>query len=285
MHHLRPATQLLHATSPKFTMPAVAIASLKKLRERTGASLVDCKKALDEADGDIEAAYKALKKAGHVPRATETLEGIIAVHTDADYGSIVEVNCQTDFVAKNEVFIAFVDKVAKAAFDGRVTDIDALKHSFDDERGNLIAMLGESINLRRVAGIEGETIAGYTHHRHIAALVSTAGASPDLSKRIAMHVAASKPEYLHPEDVPADVVKVEYERQLLRETESGGFKEVAEDKVKRSVTRFTAEVSLTGQAFVMDAARTVGEVLKMENARVLGFVCYEVGEAARSARK
>jgi elongation factor Ts len=283
--HQHPKPQPTYETPPKYTMPTVTSAMVKELKQRIDAGMMECKKALTEADGNIENAYEALKDERHVPRPKEIVDGVVAVHTGADYGSIVEVHCQTDFVAKEHAFISFVDKLAKAAYEGRIANIEELERMFEEEQRGLSMQMHESIGIRRVAALEGENLAGYTHRARVATLVSTTGVPPEMAKQIAMHVAAMKPEYLTPADVPADVMEDEYKRQLRREIESGRSKATAENAAKRYVTKLTLHVSLTGQSFVVDTGRTVGEVLKTENAQVLGFVRYEVGEAAQFASK
>jgi elongation factor Ts len=265
-------------------MPAVTAALVKKLRERTGAGMMDCKKALNEADGDIEKASKALQEAGRVtaetPRSKNTPNGLVSLLTDETYGCIVEINSQTDLAATDQSFTQFADKVVKAAFEGRVSETDKLKHLFEEERAELATRLGEAIEIRQVARLEGKCIAGYAHGTRIAALVSMAGgggASAELPKQIAMHVAAMKPEFLKPLDVPEEVVRKEYELQCQRETESGNPKDKVERMVNGRMAKFIAEISLTGQHFVVDQARTVSQVLKSEGADVIGFVLVELG--------
>lgn len=195
-----------------------------------------------------------------------------------DYGVILEVNCQTDFVAKDGGFQAFADKVLDAAVSDRVTDVEVLKAQFEEERVALVAKIGENINIRRVAVLEGEELGSYLHGARIGVLVSTKGANEDLIKQIAMHVAASKPEFVKPEDVSADVVEKEYQVQLDIAMQSGKPKEIAEKMVEGRMKKFTGEVSLTGQAFVIDPSKTVGQALKEQGADVINFIRFEVGE-------
>ncbi len=195
-----------------------------------------------------------------------------------NYGVILEVNCQTDFVAKDGGFQAFADKVLDAAAANRITDVEALKAQFEEERVALVAKIGENINIRRVAVLEGEELGSYLHGARIGVLVSAKGANEDLIKQIAMHVAASKPEFVKPEDVSAEVVEKEYQVQLDIAMQSGKPKEIAEKMVEGRMKKFTGEVSLTGQAFVIDPAKTVGQALKEQGADVINFIRFEVGE-------
>ena len=197
-------------------------------------------------------AIKAAKKAGNV-----AADGVIKTKIAGDYGVILEVNCQTDFVAKMPVS-GLADKVLDAAAAGKVTDVEVLKAQFEEERVALVAKIGENINIRRVAVLEGAELNGYLHGARIGVLVSTTGADEELSKQIAMHVAASKPEFVKPEDVSADVVEKEYQVQLDIAMQSGKPKEIAEKMVEGRMKKFTGEVSLTGQAFVIDPSKTVG---------------------------
>ena len=197
---------------------------------------------------------------------------------DGNYGIILEVNCQTDFVAKDAGFQAFADKVLDAAVAGKITDVEVLKAQFEEERVALVAKIGENINIRRVAALEGDVLGSYQHGARIGVLVAAKGADEELVKHIAMHVAASKPEFIKPEDVSAEVVEKEYQVQLDIAMQSGKPKEIAEKMVEGRMKKFTGEVSLTGQPFVMEPSKTVGQLLKEHNAEVTGFIRFEVGE-------
>ena len=203
---------------------------------------------------------------------------MIKTKIDGNYGVILEVNCQTDFVAKDAGFQAFADKVLDAATAERITDVEALKAKFEEERVALVAKIGENINIRRIAVLEGEQLGSYLHGARIGVLISAKGADEELIKQIAMHVAASKPEFVKPEDVSADVVEKEYQVQLDIAMQSGKPKEIAEKMVEGRMKKFTGEVSLTGQAFVIDPSKTVGQALKEQGADVINFIRFEVGE-------
>ncbi|GAB7259090.1 translation elongation factor Ts [Dickeya ananatis] len=223
---------------------------------------------------------KAAKKAGRV-----AAEGVILTKIAADgkYGIIVELNCETDFVAKDAGFKAFGEEVATAALNDRITDVDVLKAKFEEQRTALVAKIGENINIRRIAVLTGDALGSYMHGARIGVMVAATGADEELIKHIAMHIAASKPEYVNAEDVPADVVAREHQIQLDIAMQSGKPREIAEKMVEGRMRKFTGEISLTGQNFVMDPNKTVGQLLKEHNASVSNFIRYEVGEGIEKA--
>lgn len=270
-------------------MVAITAALVKELRERTAAGMMECKKALVEANGDIELAIDNMRKSGQAKAAKKAgriaAEGIILAKVSADgkFGVILELNCETDFVAKDAGFKAFVEEVVNAALADKITDIDALKAKFEEQRANLVAKIGENINIRRIAALEGDVLGTYLHGARIGVMVAATGADEELVKHIAMHIAASKPEYVKPEDVPAEVVAREHQIQLDIAIESGKPREIAEKMVEGRMRKFTGEVSLTGQNFVMDPSKTVGDLLKENKADVVNFVRFEVGEGIEKA--
>ncbi|PKH22797.1 elongation factor Ts [Enterobacterales bacterium CwR94] len=263
-------------------MADITAALVKELRERTGAGMMDCKKALTESAGDIELAIENMRKSGAIKAAKKAgnvaADGVIKTKIADGYAVILEVNCQTDFVAKDAGFQAFADKVLDAAAAGKVTDVEVLKAQFEEERVALVAKIGENINIRRVAILDGAQMNTYLHGARIGVLVSTTGASEELSKQIAMHIAASKPEFVKPEDVSAEVVEKEFQVQLDIAMQSGKPKEIAEKMVEGRMKKFTGEISLTGQPFVIDPSKTVGQALKEQGANVTNFIRFEVGE-------
>ena len=264
-------------------MAEITASLVKELRERTGAGMMDCKKALTEANGDIELAIENMRKSGAIKAAKKAgnvaADGVIKTKIEGNFGMIVEVNCQTDFVAKDGGFQAFADKVLDAAFAGKITDVDVLKAQFEEERVALVAKIGENINIRRIASLEGDVLGSYLHGARIGVLVAaTKGADEELVKQLAMHVAASKPEFVKPEDVSAEVVEKEYQVQLDIAMQSGKPKEIAEKMVEGRMKKFTGEVSLTGQPFVIEPSKSVAQVLKEHNTDVTNFIRFEVGE-------
>lgn len=270
-------------------MAQITAALVKELRDRTGAGMMDSKKALVEANGDIELAIDNMRKSGQAKAAKKAgrvaAEGIILtkISDDGKYGVAVELNCETDFVAKDAGFVAFGNDVVDAALAERISDIETLKAKFEDQRAALVAKIGENMNIRRVLVLEGEKLGSYQHGARIGVLVAGTGASDELLKQLAMHIAASKPEYVKPENVPADVVEREHQIQLDIAMQSGKPREIAEKMVEGRMRKFTGEVSLTGQAFVMEPSKTVAALLKENGADVSGFVRFEVGEGIEKA--
>lgn len=267
-------------------MVEVTASMVKELRDRTGAGMMECKKALVEANGDIELAIDNMRKSGQAKAAKKSgrvaAEGIIVtkIAKDGKFGLILELNCETDFVAKDASFIEFGEEVATAALNEHIDDIDTLRAKFEDRRTTLVAKIGENITIRRMSEISGENVGVYQHGSRIGVLVAANGTSVDgdLIKHIAMHIAASKPEYVRPEDVPADVVERERQIQVDIAIQSGKPREIAEKMVEGRMKKFTGEVSLTGQEFVMDPSKTVGQLLQENSVGVTTFIRFEVGE-------
>ncbi|EGA63618.1 translation elongation factor Ts [Vibrio brasiliensis] len=259
---------------------AVTAALVKELRERTGAGMMECKKALVEANADIELAIENMRKSGAAKAAKKAgnvaAEGAIIIKEDNGVAVLLEVNCQTDFVAKDGNFTAFAEKVAEDALATKAT-AEELVAKFEEERVALVAKIGENINIRRVQYVEGAALASYRHGEKIGVVVAGEGDAETL-KHVAMHVAASKPEYVNPEDVPADVVAKEKEVQVEIAMNEGKPAEIAEKMVVGRMKKFTGEISLTGQAFIMEPKKSVGEMLKEKGASVSTFVRLEVGE-------
>ncbi|GLT15603.1 translation elongation factor Ts [Vibrio algivorus] len=266
-------------------MATVTAALVKELRERTGAGMMDCKKALVEANADIELAIENMRKSGAAKAAKKAgnvaAEGTILVKEADGFAALLEVNCQTDFVAKDANFLAFANEVLDAAVAERL-DVEALQAKFEDTRIALVAKIGENISIRRVQYIEGAKVGSYRHGERIGVVVA-GDASDEVIKQVAMHVAASKPEYVNPEDVPADVVAKEKAVQVEIAMNEGKPQEIAEKMVIGRMKKFTGEVSLTGQAFIMEPKKTVGEFLKEQGASVTNFVRLEVGEGIEKA--
>jgi elongation factor Ts len=259
---------------------AITAAQVKELRDRTGAGMMDCKKALQETDGDIDLAIENMRKNGQAKAAKKAgniaAEGAIIIKQNGDVAALVEVNCQTDFVAKDSNFLGFANEVADAAI-AETLSIEALQAKFEETRVALVAKIGENINVRRVQYIQGAALASYIHGGTIGVVVAGEGDAESL-KHIAMHVAASKPEYVNPEDVPADVVEKEKAIQIEIAMNEGKPAEIAEKMVMGRMKKFTGEVSLTGQPFIMEPKKSVGEILKEKNVSVASFVRLEVGE-------
>ncbi|WP_440888565.1 translation elongation factor Ts [Vibrio sp. WZ-1] len=268
-------------------MATVTAALVKELRERTGAGMMECKKALVEANADIELAIENMRKSGAAKAAKKAgnvaAEGAIIIKEENGVAVLLEVNCQTDFVAKDGNFTAFAERVALDALASKAS-VEELVAKFEEERVALVAKIGENINIRRVAYVEGTAIASYRHGEKIGVVVAGEGDAETL-KHVAMHVAASKPEFVNPEDVPADVVAKEKEVQVEIAMNEGKPQEIAEKMVIGRMKKFTGEISLTGQAFIMEPKKSVGEMLKEKGASVATFVRLEVGEGIEKAQE
>ena len=266
-------------------MATVTAALVKELRERTAAGMMECKKALVAAEGDIELAIENMRKSGAAKAAKKAgnvaAEGTIIIKEDAGVAALLEVNCQTDFVAKDAGFLAFANEVAEVALAERL-EIAALQAKFEEARIALVTKIGENINIRRVQFVEGVALASYRHGEKIGVVVAGEGEAETL-KHVAMHVAASRPEFLNPEDVPADVVAKEKAVQVEIAMNEGKPAEIAEKMVVGRMKKFTGEISLTGQAFIMEPKQTVGAILKEKGASVSDFVRLEVGEGIEKA--
>ena len=259
---------------------AVTAALVKELRERTGSGMMDCKKALTETNGDIELAIENMRKSGAAKAAKKAgniaAEGTILIKEGNGFAALLEVNCQTDFVAKDANFLGFANQVLDAAAETKA-DIEALKAQFEETRVALVAKIGENINVRRVEYIDGDKLSSYRHGDRIGVVV-VGEADEETLKQVAMHVAASKPEFVNPEDVPADVVEKEKAVQIDIAMNEGKPAEIAEKMVIGRMKKFTGEISLTGQAFIMEPKKSVGEILKEKGATVSNFIRLEVGE-------
>lgn len=271
---------------------AISAAMVKELRERTAAGMMECKKALVETDGDIEKAIDNMRKSGQAKAAKKAgrvaVEGliIIKVSDDKKVAAVTEINCETDFVARDENFVSFANKVAEVALAGKITDVEALKSTdmdgatVEEARANLVAKIGENMNVRRVSIVESsEGILGsYLHGARIGVVVETKGGDEDLARDLAMHVAASKPDFVTADEIPADVLEREKEIFTAQAAESGKPADIIEKMIGGRIRKFAAEISLVGQPFVKDPSQTVEKLLKSKQAEVLSFVRFEVGE-------
>ena len=278
-------------------MATVTAAMVKELRDATGAGMMDCKKALVAADGNMQAAIDAMRKSGAAKAAKKAgrtaAEGIITVAQEGNKVALVETNSETDFAAKNAEFVAFAQKVADLALANNISDIEALKAATLDGATvaegltALVAKIGENLQLRRVslvAANDGETLGVYVHsNKRIGVAVVLKGGDAEVAKHVAMHVCASKPDFVHPEDVSAEVVEHERQVQIDIAMKSGKPQAIAEKMVEGRMKKFTGEVSLTGQPFVKNPEISVGQMLKEHSADAVSFVRLEVGEGIEKA--
>ncbi|MGP1871525.1 MAG: translation elongation factor Ts [Arsenophonus sp.] len=266
-------------------MSIIATDLVKKLRERTGIGIMECKKALIEANGNIELAIVNMRKSGHTKAVKKSVrlatEGIIManISTDGKFGALLELNCETDFVTRNASFIEFGNEVFKYVLENKLSNIDKLKRKFEEKRAILVSKIGENINVCRVNILEGEKIRCYLHANRIGVLVSAQGANDEFIKHIAMHIAASKPEYIAPENIPADVIAHERQIQFDIAMKSGKSTEIAKKIIIGRMNKFTSDISLTGQQFIMDQTKTINLLLKEKNVKIINFLRFEVAEA------
>jgi elongation factor Ts len=265
-------------------MAEITAALVKELRERTGEGMMDCKKALTKADGDIEkaiddmrasGAIKAAKKAGNV-----AAEGAIAIKSDGKAAVILEVNSQTDFLALQDDFKNFVAASVDKAFADKLTDAAPLIASQEADRLVLVGKVGENVNIRRLTRIEGDVVGAYLHGNKIGVVVALKGGDEDLAKDIAMHVAATNPEFLLPSQVSAEAIEREKGVfvQLNEDKIKGKPAEIVEKMVAGRISKFLAEASLVEQAFVKNPEIKVGELAKKAGAEIVSFTYFKVGD-------
>jgi elongation factor Ts len=269
-------------------MADITASTVKELRDRTGLGMMECKKALVEANGDIELAIENMRKAGSMKAAKKAgrtaAEGLVMtrIADDGSYGVMVEVNSETDFAARDDNFSNFVKVVLDKVFESKQTNIDALMAAgLEDQRLALVQKIGENISVRRAAmiGTAGQTVGSYVHSNNkIAVLVALNGGDQELARDLAMHVAATNPLVANPEDVPAEVLAKESEIYTAQASESGKPADIVEKMVSGRLRKYIEEVSLTEQAFVKDPDIKISKLLKQGNASVVGFIRYMVGE-------
>ncbi len=269
-------------------MTAITASMVKELRDRTGLAMMECKKALEEAGGDIELAIDNLRKSGQAKAAKKAgniaADGAIAIVQDGNKAVLLEVNCQTDFVAKDKNFANFSNKVATAVLAAGETDTAKIAEikledgsTVEEARIALVQKIGENIQVRRAKIVEGDNLAVYKHGLKIGVVVSYTG-DADTGKGLAMHIAAFNPVAVSAEHVPADLVAKEKEIAEAKAQESGKPANIIEKMVTGSVEKYLNEVSLDRQMYVMDNDKKVADVLKATGTTVAQFVRFEVGE-------
>ncbi|MGN7725665.1 translation elongation factor Ts [Luteimonas sp. 22616] len=270
-------------------MAEITASLVKELRERTGAGMMECKKALTEANGDVDAAAEALRKSGLAKADKKAgriaAEGRVAMAQEAGKAVLVEINSETDFVAKDAGFVAFTEAVANAALGA--ADVEALKSAsidgktVEETRAELIAKVGENVQVRRMARIDSaNNVAAYVHGGRIGVLVEVKGGDAELARGLAMHIAAMNPPHVKASDVPADFVAKEKEIELAKMSEKDRAKpaEILEKIIGGKIAKIVNEVTLYGQDYVLDTNQKVEAVLKAAGAEVVGFQRLAVGE-------
>lgn len=268
----------------------ITAAMVKELRERTGAGMMDCKKALTEAGGDIDAAIGDMRKSGVAKAAKKAgrvaAEGVILIKAGENAATVVEINSETDFVAKDENFIGFANAVAEIILEQAPVDIEALKGltleggSVEDARLQLVSKIGENISVRRFQTINVETgqLGAYSHGGRIGVLLELEGGDATLAKDVAMHIAASHPLCISEDQVPAEILEKEKEIFSAQARESGKPENIIEKMITGRVNKFLKETTLLGQPFVKDPDQSVEKLLKSKNASIKSFIRFEVGE-------
>ncbi|MCB1822321.1 MAG: elongation factor Ts [Candidatus Competibacteraceae bacterium] len=272
-------------------MAEITAALVKELRERTGSGMMECKRALQETGGDIEAAVESMRKAGQAKADKKAsriaAEGLIVIKQTNSASAMVEVNCETDFVTKNDDFRAFADAVAEVALQGDWMDLDALLaasmangQSVEQNRRDCIAKIGENINVRRFARLvtDGGVLGSYLHGARIGVLVELEGGDADLAKDIAMHVAATRPLCISADQVPAELLAKEKDIFAAQAAASGKPANIVDKMVEGRLRKYLEEVTLLGQPFVKDTEQSVDKLLKSHKARVIRFERFELGE-------
>jgi len=270
----------------------ISASAVKELRERSGAGMMECKNALVETSGDIEAALEHLRKSGAAKAAKKAgrvaAEGAVVVTERDGTAVLIEINSETDFVANDENFTLFANAVADTVLAGNPADVAALgdtalaggAETVESARQQLVLKIGENISIRRFArcaAATGQTLGAYRHGKRIGVLVLLEGGSPELARDIAMHVAASNPTCIEESEVPADLLAKEREIRLAQAATSGKPADIVEKMITGQLRKFVAEITLLGQAFVKDPDTTVGKLIAGK-AKVLAFTRYEVGE-------
>ncbi|MBB2896920.1 translation elongation factor Ts [Pseudomonas sp. AS2.8] len=272
-------------------MAEITAALVKELRERTGQGMMDCKKALTAAGGDIEKAIDDMRAAGAIKAAKKAgnvaAEGSIAVKVADDNKAavIIEVNSQTDFLALQDDFKGFVAASLDKAFAEKMSDAAPLIAAQESAREALVAKCGENVNIRRLTRVEGDVVGAYLHGHRIGVVVTLQGGTAELAKEIAMHVAASNPQFLNPSQVSEEAVAKEKEIFLALNADkiAGKPENIVENMVKGRINKFLAEASLVEQPFIKDPEVKVGELAKKAGAEIVSFVRYEVGEGIEKA--
>ncbi len=273
---------------------AVTASQVKELRERTGAGMMECKKALVETDGDMDSAIEQLRKSGLAKADKKAsrvaAEGVVAmaVSEDGATGMMVEVNCETDFVAKGDEFIDFANQIATTALAGNPADVAALNEmalaggelTVEARRQELIAKLGENMTVRRftVVDSQGGVIGAYSHGGRIGVMTALQGGDATLAKDVSMHVAASNPIALSEADIPVEALEKEKEIFSAQAAESGKPPEIIEKMIVGRMKKFVNEITLLGQPFVKDPDQSVEKLMKSNNATILQYARLEVGE-------
>ena len=270
---------------------AVSAKLVKELRDRTGLGMMECKKALAAVDGDVEKAIEELRKTSGMKAAKKAgrtaADGVILakVADDGSYGVLVEVNSETDFASREEIFLGFAKKVTEAAFAAKTADVSVVMNAeMVVVRDALVQKIGENISLRRITLIEGDCVSAYVHsNNRIGALVALKGANQEVAKDVAMHVTATNPRVVNKDDMPADEVQKEKDIIMAQPDMASKPAEIAEKMIVGRIGKFLAENSLVEQAFIKNPDQKVGAMVKAAGGEVVSFVRLEVGDGIEIA--
>ena len=267
-------------------MSNISASQVKELREKTGLGLMDCKKALEEANGDLDLAVEELRKTSGLKASKKSsrsaADGLIGIKSFDGKSFMVEINCETDFVARDDSFNLFMQEVLEiVSTNGDKSLEELLKSGIEEKREKLVQKLGENIVVRRVtASVDNSDSSGvYLHSNNkIGTIISLKGGTEEVAKDIAMHAAATDPMAISPSDIPEDVIEKEREIYKAQSEESGKPADIVEKMIEGKVRKFLSEVSLTEQDFVKDPGLKINDILKDNDASIIGFTRFEVGE-------
>ena len=267
-------------------MSNISASQVKELREKTGLGLMDCKKALEEANGDLDLAVEELRKTSGLKASKKSsrsaADGLIGIKTSEGKSFMVEINCETDFVARDDSFNLFMQEVLEiVSTNGDKSLEELLKSGIEEKREKLVQKLGENIVVRRAtASLDNADSSGiYLHSNNkIGAIISLKGGTEEVAKDIAMHAAATDPMAISPSDIPEDVIEKEREIYKAQSEESGKPADIIEKMIEGKIRKFLSEVSLTEQDFVKDPGLKINDILKDNDASIIGFTRFEVGE-------
>ena len=267
-------------------MTNISASQVKELREKTGLGLMDCKKALEEANGDLDLAVEELRKTSGLKASKKSsrsaADGLIGIKSSEGKSFMVEINCETDFVARDDSFNSFMQEVLEIVSTNRDKSLEELLESgIEEKREKLVQKLGENIVVRRIADSEdgADTSGVYLHSNNkIGTIISLKGGTDEVAKDIAMHAAATDPMAISPSDISQDVIEKEKEIYKAQSEESGKPADIVEKMIEGKVRKFLSEVSLTEQDFVKDPSIKIKDLLQNNNANIIGFRRFEVGE-------
>jgi len=267
-------------------MSNISASQVKELREKTGLGLMDCKKALEEANGDLDLAIEELRKSSGLKASKKSsrsaADGLIGIKSFEGRSFMVEINCETDFVARDDSFNVFMEEVLEIVSSNADKGLqELLDENIEEQREKLVQKLGENIVVRRIASSDNNADSSgvYLHsNKKIGTIISLQGGSEEVAKDIAMHAAATDPMAISPSDIPEEVIEKEREIYKAQSEESGKPEDIVEKMIEGKIRKFLSEVSLTEQDFVKDPNKTINDLLKDSNASIVSFTRFEVGE-------